>query len=601
MPTLPSTHCDACGRAMAKAQARWEGKAYCRACYKRCFVRVPCQDCGRPVGVPTGVPHAQCKSCRTKHRPCVRCGKPTPRAGLLVEQGAVCASCARYFKPAQPCPACGQPSLHLARDFKAGFTEPVCPACRRKDFITCPGCGKHRKPAGRLEAGPVVCAHCLASNGRMFVCPQCGQRGRRHSRHRCAACYWRDTARERLKNAVVLLRNEWIRQLFADFIEELIDRVSPQKAALKLNRYFLFFARLDSSVERPSALTPGRIAALFDVDSLRRHAIPYGYLAKRGVVPLPADPLLRTAQELERQRRLIDQVRETWYGDLLERYHHHLLAIADRYERRGWRGPRQRFVPRTITQNLRAASVLLDRLNHWEVQSTPQILQLHVDRFLAEHAGYRDGIRSFLRFLNRKEKLFRRLTIVTIRRHLPSHAFLDERQYQTLLGAWLAPDDRHLKGALICLLMALYAQPIRRLVRLRLSDLQHDPTGTYRVLFGRVEIPLHPAVGALLTRYLQHRTALSATDDPWRNDYLFTGRHHGGHLSEAAVGGYLREYGVTAQALYTTAIYQAYVQGIRHPKSLVQAFGLDAGTATKYLALIDPRLRAEVEKKASRE
>ena len=582
---------------MDKAHAHWDGVAYCGTCYKREFVAVPCRDCGKTVRAPKGVSEGQCRQCRTKGRHCVRCGKLTPQAGLIVEAGAVCPSCARYFKLPEACPICGQLSLHLARDFKAGFNEPVCPRCRRKGYITCPDCGKHRRPAGVSASGQVLCRRCLDADGRPFICPQCGQPGRRHSARRCETCYWRDTGTARTADAKALLRRPWVKEAFADFMAELVDRVGPQRAALRLHRYFLFFAKIDVSFETPGAMTADRIAALIGADGLRRYAVPYGFFTRRGTAPPAGDDALQDAHEAERQQRLLTRISGHWYEDVVARYQRHLDAIGQRYTRRGWHGKRRRFLPQTITGNLRAAVCFFDELGTQGVQAPHQITQLHLDRFIQAHPGYRDSIRSLISYLNRREKLFRPLRIATVIRNLPPDLFLGQDRYRELLRMWLDADDGSLKQSVICLLLLLYAQPIKRVVRLRISDLLHDQAGTYRIRFGKVEIALHPAVGALLTRYLASRTALGTMDDPWANPYLFTGRG-GGHLTEAAVTQHLRRYDVTAGTLFSTAIYQAYVGGTRHPKTLVQAFGISTATAIKYLDLIDPRLRAEIEARA---
>lgn len=594
MARAPATVCGCCGRAMTKAHAIHDGMAYCLTCYAREFKPVLCSSCGRTVRTPGGHGPAQCKACRLKGRVCIRCGKPTPRAGLTVEGGVACASCARYFKPRQPCPVCGQMSLHLSRDFKAGFTEPVCPSCRSKGHITCPACGKHRRPAGLDAAGRVVCARCLADDGRPFVCPKCGREGRRHSAQRCEDCYWKDSLQRRVSDAAALIRGDWLRAAFTAFAAELAGRLGGRIAALRIDRYFLFFAKLDACCERSSAVTPTRMAEAFGADGLRRHAVPFGYLVKAGVIPRPSSEALAMAQEQDRQMRLVETAAGTWYHDVAGRYLQYLEAIGERYHRRGWAGKRARFVPRTVTSNLRAALVFLKDAGRG-VGAVQQIEQTHLDRFCFEHPGYRNGIRSFVRFLNGKEKLFRKLAVETVPSSVPQGAFLSQSRYQALLAAWTEPDEDGLKEGLIGLLMLLYAQPVKRLVRLRLVDLQRDRSGVFRVVFGNVEIALHDRLGQLMDRYLAVRTTPAAMDDPWENAYLFPGRTVGSHLTEAAVTYYLKKQEVTAEQLFATAIHQAYLNGVRHPKILVRAFGISTVTAIKYLNLIDPRLRDEVE------
>lgn len=598
MPATSSTVCGCCHRAMAKAQAIHEGIAYCVTCYAREFRPVACGSCGKNVRTPGGRGPALCKQCRTKDRTCIRCGKPTPRANLTVDGGVACASCARYFKPPQPCPVCGQMSLHLSRDFKAGFAEPVCPSCRSKGHITCPSCGKHRRPAGLDSQGRVVCARCLSDEGRAFICPKCGKEGRRHSAQRCEACYWTETLERRVGEAQALLRGDWVSEAFGLFFRELADRSGGKTAARRLESYFLFFAKLDASCDRPAAVTPRKLAEAFGADGLRRHAIPFGFLVRSGMIPRPSAEALDGAHEQDRQARLLAKHADAWYHELAERYLQHLESVSERYHRRGWTGDRARFVPRTVTSNLRAAVLFLKEAARLGAGAVQQIDQSHLDRFCFEHPGYRNGVRSFVRFLNTREKLFRKLKIDTVSGNVPEGAFLSRDRYQTLLGTWARAEDDCLKESLICLIMLLYAQPVKRLVRLKVSDLQRDRTGTYRVIFGNVEITLHERVGALMDRHLTTRKTLSVMEEPWENGYLFPGRALGSHLTEAAVTYYLKKHGLTAEQVFATAIYQAYLNGIRHPKILVQAFGISRVTAMKYLNLIDPRLRDEVEARA---
>jgi hypothetical protein len=117
------------------------------------------------------------------------------------------------------------------------------------------------------------------------------------------------------------------------------------------------------------------------------------------------------------------------------------------------------------------------------------------------------------------------------------------------------------------------------------------------VSFGRTEIALNPALGALLERYLAGRRALAPVEEDWQNAYLFPGRLAGSHLSEAAVTYYLGKRGVSAEMLFSSALYYAYLAGMRQPKVLVRAFGITDTTAVRYLNLIDPRLVDEATEK----
>lgn len=593
------TTCDRCGKPMPKAHAVHDDKGYCQSCYCKIFKSVPCEKCGKSVRTPAGAGPATCKKCKTIGRICVRCGKDVPRAGLVVEDGVACPSCARYFKAPQPCPVCGQLSLHLSRDFKNGFTEPVCQQCRRKGHITCPSCGKNRRPAGTTTDGRVVCKTCLKTDGRPFTCPKCGKQGKRHSAIRCDACYWRDNVEKKLRNAVLMLEHDWVRNAFSGFIYALSQRIDSRIAAIRLERHFLFFARLDAHFDKHTAATARGMIAVFGLDGLRRHAAAYAFLVKSELIPSQSANDIKKEAAIEDQTKILKACENRWYRDLLGNFLRHMNTVGQRYADRGWNGDHQRFGPRTILMALKSASKFLESLDQEIVRSVSQIEQIHVDRFLTDHKGYRDSVRAFVRFLNKTQKLFRKLKIESIARNIPPHIFLDRTKYSDLLKGWLSTSDDTVKESIIGLLMLLYAQRAKQLVRLRLSDISHGHDGMYRVVFGRTEIQLDRRIGDLLDRYLPARKALAVMEDSWENGYLFTGRSVGDHLTEAAVSYYLKKHNVTAEQVFATSILYAYLGGLRHPKVLVKAFGITDFTAIKYLNLISPRLRDEVEFKVA--
>ena len=593
--------CGKCGEAMPKAQTIHEGIAYCAACYHQDFKPVACEECGKTMRTPGGTTPAVCRSCRAKDRKCVRCGKLVPHAGLTVDEGVACPSCARYFKEPQGCPVCGQYSLHLARDLKKGFTEPACQRCRRKGHINCPVCGKNRHPAGTISDGRLVCAICLDTDGKPYQCPRCGRtEGKRHSSSSCDLCYWEDSTIKRLKDAMVLLNHAWVRDSFEAFIPELMERVGSQKAALRLAKYFLFFARLDASFPEPKNITASMLMDIFSREGLRRHAVPYGFLVKTGIMPAQAEHDLEAAAELAAREKMLIGIKGLWYGVLLKDFHRHLEEIGMRYESRGWTGDRRRFTPRTQTSDLRAALRFMESLDTDIVRSSLQIEQIHLERFLMYSPGYRDGIRAFVRFLNNKKKVFKKLILTTVSRNLSPELFLSKTRYEELLKTWLSPEDDRLKESLICLLMLLYAQKVNRVVRLKLSDISQDRDGNYHIGLGNTVISLDPRISQLFDRYLAERKAIATMEDDWENLWLFSGRTHGSHLTEAAVSYHLKKHSVSAETLFSTAIFYAYLRGLRHPKVLVKAFGITDATAIKYLELIDPRLRDEAEAKVDR-
>ncbi|WP_041970751.1 hypothetical protein [Geobacter sp. OR-1] len=430
---------------------------------------------------------------------------------------------------------------------------------------------------------------CLATDGKPFICPKCGKEGRRHSKSICQDCYWQAHVVKKMKDAVFLLNSNWTGKLYHDFMVELAERIGAKPAALRAEQYFIFFARLDTLFEAPEEITEVRMITIFGKEGLRRHAVPYGYLKRVGIIPDADSYAAREAAERRKQQSYLKKAENKWHEPLIKEFIANQWAISYRYRDRGWTGNLERFVPKTITENLKAAVKFLGAVEE-TIIAVQQIDQVCLDGFIAANPGSRNGIRSFVRFLNLNKKLFKKIKIQNVPTQPPVNAILNYQKYSSLLEAWLDPPENEIKESLICLLMMLYAQPANKLVKMRLSDFSKGNDGIFRVVFGSSEISLDERVGKLLRSYLDSRIALATMEDDWHNEYLFTGRSYGFHLTEAAVTYQLKKYNVTAEQLFSSALFYAYQSGLQHPKVLVKAFGITDQTAIKYINLLNPKM-----------
>lgn len=568
-----------------------------------------CTQCGCNTHLKSKDGAPQCRSCASIGRTCLRCGKELPKASKIVDGGAVCSPCATYYREPKACPVCGQFSLRLSKDSKSGYGDlQICEYCQRKKNVTCACCGKNRSPAGANDEGKAICKSCMERGDKPFICKSCGMEGKPHSKTECQTCYWIKRAESRFKDSVALLSHEWVRLAFEQFFNDLITRQNPHAVATnRIEKYFLFFAKLDASFSDPKKITAKVLLDAFGAEGLRRHAVPYGFLVKAKLINEITQESIQEANEQRKQVQIINNSKGEWYSDLLHRFYIYQEKIQERYADRGWKGKRRRFVPRTITANLNAATVLFTYLSEQRnVKSLQQISKDEIEPFYADKPGYKVAVSSLLRYMDKKEKLFGQVsrkksveTDMPATRSLPEGIFLSRNQYQELLRKWLNPDDKSIKESLCCALMLIYAQSATDLVKLRLDDISYHQNGLYKILFGQTEITLDPRVSALLNRYLEQRKALATMEDIENNDFLFTGRTYGGHITEAALTYYLKKHNVSAKQLFSTALYNAYMGGLRHPKVLVKAFGITDHTAIKYLNIIDPQLIQEINSKVA--
>jgi len=392
-----------------------------------------------------------------------------------------------------------------------------------------------------------------------------------------------------------LFSHKWSKSCFADFIQELIDRRTPNYAAMKVERYFLFFAKLDVLFDSQESVDAHELLDHFGADGLRRFSTPYDYLAKAGIItPLTRDEISAGA-ESRSHAKLVSKAEGLWYQKDIEAFYKHLQVMAKRYADRGWEGENARFKPRTVTSALRAAILFYDHVDGCNISNTSQIHQDIVDEFIFHNPGYKHPLRAVIRYLNMHGKLFRKLKVEGRSINISTNAFLPPSKYGQLIRDCLASDGNASKKGLFGIFMLMYAQPAASIVKLRMSDVLRSETGQFRIAFGSAEVNLDPRIGALFDRYLEHRHALSMMENDMHNEWLFPGRKFGCHITTAAITCMIKEFGVTADQMYATAIFNAYQTGMRQAKVLVRAFGITDATAIKYLKLIDPRMFDEAE------
>jgi len=597
MPRIPNTICSECNGVMPKARAVYNKLAYCSPCYYKIFESVDCEHCGLPMRTPHGKKPAVCKHCKTKNRSCIRCNKPVPRAALIVDKGAVCPSCARFFKEPKTCPNCGHITHHLARDIKNGFNEPVCERCRRKDHITCADCGKNRRAFSTNHAGKSICAKCSDLKGVPYICPTCHRPGRRHSNTRCDRCYWMESVGKRFDSVIDSLPNNWVRKEFKHFFDDLFNYYRPKAMSIRLKKYSSFFCLIAEHFNSRDELSYESLVTIFGGRKIKSNTIIMNYFFQHGLIKELSIEKRDDIIQRARQLNVIKKAKNTWYYSLLIDYKNYQLTIASRYKQRGWKGKKRRLYPTTITGSLSASRAFLEFITELGINDIRRVTQAELDKFSNYKSGYLSSIRSFILYLNRIVKLFQPLKIERPLSAIPPDAFLSPDKSDLLLSSWLSAGEDISRQALICSLILLYAQNVQKIVELKLSDILQNEEGLYKIAFGKTEINLNSDVCELLNRYLKVRRTLNVMEQEWENPYLFPGSMKGSHLSNVTACGYLKKYDVTAKQLFATCILNSYLSGIRQPKVLVKALGISLKSAMKYYNAFDPRLVDEINSK----
>lgn len=235
--TRTERSCDGCGKPCSHFHRRYKEKRYCQSCYQLLFRKRECPSCGRTVTLYVEDPGALCSDCEKK-KPCVRCGRVGYRLGKFTRYGPVCSVCVRWFGEMKTCSRCGKPSRFLGRVTRTGITEPLCPACARKDHARCQMCTRYRLLKKNAQ-GMLVCRRCEQFGS--VKCEHCqGWMPAGYGRI-CEQCYWQSLFDKRLTVNGALFTRTITRERYFSFCRWLKDEKGVRLAAMHLNRYSALF------------------------------------------------------------------------------------------------------------------------------------------------------------------------------------------------------------------------------------------------------------------------------------------------------------------------------------------------------------------------
>lgn len=491
-------------------------------CY-RCYAMTPrrvCGGCGQPAAIRQrgrdGDPDLCSRCYRLPTARCSVCDREKP-CSYADTHAPICWSC----KPRRVdrCAGCGQQRPIKARS----PIGPLCTGCewrRLRAKATCERCGQHRRPVLHLGR-EVLCGDC-AGIPQNRVCAGCGIEDITYDRGRCPAC------------SLAARLDRWHR----NGPPELIARLQPHLATLERSpnplsalqwlalpggRTLADIAagRVELTHEALDALERGK-----STEDLRAAFVDAGVLETR-------DEALATMQRWTAQR--IAALEPGPDATTLRAYGSWKVGreLASRRARRT--GPDA--LATTMPKRWIAAAIDLAAWLHAQQRTLADLEQPLLDAWLiAGPASRRRVVRPFIAWLERQDR--RGLRVAASHASTPVLA-LDEQRRLAALGALLNDDAVDARLRLAGCLVALYAQPAARIVRLTRADL--------RVTADAVEVRLAENMVALPAQLRDVAELLLEHSSP--RGWLFAGQKAGQPMHPAHLARRLRALGIpVAQA-----------------------------------------------------
>ena len=372
--------CSICGK--AQVTRKFQEEYYCANCYSQWFKKKTCKQCGQLKRI-----HREgelCLECE-KLTDCVRCGKEagTFEIGMVSRYGAVCSSCARYFREEIECSECGK----MTRDrYRSPVTnESVCLQCyRRYTFATCQNCRRYRKVHNQEKQ---LCKKC--DEQLLSICPKCKGEMPSGYGNVCPDCARRSLLFNMIRLNGHILLNKAVKTAYKKFILWYMRKCGISVALHKGADFMQFFIDCDEIWQHIPDYA--ELVTHFKPNGLRANLTVLRWLLDTNQI-IVDEALKDDLAELERIQALLNKLKES------------VPCIASYYQKLQRRCDERKTSLKSVRLVLQPA---IDLISTNEVTDYPTQDQLN--QYLVKKSGQTAAITGFINHL--KSEYHRELEI----------------------------------------------------------------------------------------------------------------------------------------------------------------------------------------------
>jgi hypothetical protein len=438
---------------------------------------------------------------------------------------------------------------------------PECSACRTRRLnsaLACGRCGRQGRPS---SVDPRVCERCAGERVRQ-VCRACGAEEQNYADGRCARC---------------ILAGR-LDVLAAAGDPRAMERLAPYLTALREGAKpwsVLNWMTVSVGYQTLVDLTRGELELSHEgLDAVQRGqstAYLRAALARAGVLPARHEQAAKLDAFIRAQAaRLPDGEDRTRLRAFA------VWQVQHDLKRRERRGQTTRASEKLARAQISVAVELISWL-HAHGMTLRDLRQERLDRWLADGSTHRRRIRAFLAWA-RRGGLLPALDAQRAepRRHTDP---LDAEQRLRLVGALLDDDTFDLRDRVAGCLLLVFAQPVTRLVRLTVDDVD-DHARPVRLRLGPEPLELPEPLGGLVAELKQRRPGLATTAAGDRGRWLFPGLRLDAPLHAERLRLRLRNLGIVARPGRAAALL--HLAQTLPPAILADLLGISEGRAADW-------------------
>lgn len=388
--------CSICGK--AQVTRKFQEEYYCANCYAQWFKKKTCKRCGQLKRIHRN--GELCLECE-KLTDCVRCGKEagTFEIGIISRYGAVCSSCARYFREEIECSECGK----MTRDrYRSPVTnESICLQCyRRYTFATCQNCRRYRKVHNQEKQ---LCKKC--DKQLLSICPKCKGEMPSGYGNVCYDCARRSLLFNMIRLNGHILRNKAVKTAYKKFIFWYMRKCGISVALHKGSDFMRFFIDCDEIWQQIPDYA--ELVTHFKPNGLRANLTILRWLLDTNQIVID-EALKDDLAELERIQALFNKLKES------------VPCIVSYYQKLQRRCDEGKTSLKSVRLALQPA---IDLISTNEITDYPTQDQLN--QYLVEKSGQTAAITGFINHLkleyHRELEIDRKLIQQIKTKHLKKH------------------------------------------------------------------------------------------------------------------------------------------------------------------------------------
>ena len=299
---------------------------------------------------------------------------------------------------------------------------------------------------------------------------------------------------------------------------------------------------------------------------------------------------------LRRSKRYIAEKKGTWKEPILEHFAKNLNRRQENFQEHGWTGADERFTSKTKARAIKSVVIFLDFLeDKLGLNAVGGLTQNGIDKYMGVARFDVPSLRRLIYLLQRKGMVSQDLRIPNAVWDADIRKLLIPREISAFTDELMALADTNvIQEVLIALFVLHYGQAASKVCAMRIESLGWTEDESLTIRFANVDLTLHPSIAEKLKVWLAQRTVILEERGDLDNPYIFIDRRFMLPLSCEHIAGMLPIKGIDFTLWRTSAILNAYRNGVRNAKVLVDAFGISMPTALKYQRVFGETIRANV-------